>query len=239
MKSFIKSDFLSPRASGYITLVVLFLITHYIQLSPYFLFIMFTLAILISLFIYEYHYKVYRFFKSIPIEPSKIILGRYISSLIFMMILIFSQLVFMMNNSVQVQAELYYFYTWQDVIIVVCLGLILVSVIIPIIHLFKSIYTSIGLIAMLILYGGFLTVGALISSLTIDISTAFDKLNVEELPSTTEQLIAFDKLDAGFQIIVERYIPGQPYVTLILASIVLLVCSYLISVKLFDRKDLA
>lgn len=221
-------------------LAVLFLFTHLFPLPPYFLFVLFTLAILISLFFYEHYYKTNRFFKSIPIQPSKIILSRYITSLLFIIILIVSQIVFMMINSLQADTEFYFFYTWHDIIIVFSLGMILVSITTPIIHLFKSIYIAITLIGTLLLSAGFLINIRLVLSLVPDVSTAWDKLDAgEHIPNQTSSFVFAGHIDEGYQIIVERYLPGKPYVTLALTSIVLLVCSYFISVKLFKRKDLA
>lgn len=221
MNALIKGDFLSPRLSGYITLVVTFSLVHFVGFSPYSLFVLFTLTVLIALFLYDNYYKMDRFFKSMPIQPSKIILSRYVSSLMFIVGFVLIQVLFMTVNTLHPYSMLFYFYTWQDVIIVLCLGLILVSIVIPIFHLIKPIYLSLTFIGVLFFLGAFQTLDLLV------------------VLTDSENFIDFNRLDTGYQLIVEQYIPGQPYVTLTFISIILVVISYFISVKTFKRKDLA
>lgn len=221
MSALIKRDFLSPSLSGYIALAVVFLLGHFVSLPPYSLLVLLTLTFLISLFSYDYYYKVSRFFKSTPIHPSKIILSRYVSCLMFIVSLVLLQILFMSINYWNLYSELYYFYTWQDIIIVLSLGVIFVSIFIPIFHLFKSIYLSLSIIIVIFFVGMYQTLDLLVAH------------------TDSTDFIDFNGLDFGYQIVVENYIPGQPYVTLALLSIILLICSYLISVKLFTRKDLA
>src|SRR5699024_2352822 len=112
-------------------------------------------------------------------------------------------------------------YTFIEYLMLFAVLLLLVAIFFPILYFF-----NIGYVAMLIIFL-FLIIG---NVFTID-----GTINIMGM---TDEIV-FNRHDKGLALLAKCYIPFQPYLLVLLASIVLFIASIKISTLLLQRKDLS
>lgn len=155
---------------------------------------------------------------SLPVKRASIVQGRYMSILMVSIFFILYQglcgriLSLLFENN-------YYVYSWKDMLVLLCIAALIEVVAIPIYYGLSSFLMATGTLAFLYFF-------AIVSS----------------LPPLTgvlgmEQEIIFNDLDPGFVLVIEKYIPFQPYVTLSLVTGILFYLSLKLSELLFVKKE--
>lgn len=221
MMKLVKRDFSLTRPYEYVVMLSMFIIAHLISLPPYFLFTVATLSTVITMFYIDYRDHVQRFFTSLPIERKNVVWSRYVTAICTLVSFLMLQVGTMLLMKNAMPDRLYFFYDWQDIIIVFCIGVLIIACTIPFFHLFKSFYVSIIFIVFIFF--------------TVVFQIVFRLFSIMGL----EDRIELYQLDEGYQLLVEKYVPGQPYVTLLVATILLFIGSYFLSLYLFRRKELS
>lgn len=218
MLAFIKKDFLINSWVSYISFALFMIGTYYIGLSPYFMFIVGFFSFSFYVYFYDEKNDVNRFLSSIPVPRKVIVQSRYVYCMLINSFLILFQWGFMTLLS-PLLTENHYVYNWRDMIVLFSIGSIIIAISIPIINRFRSIYYGVGIIFALFAIGTFKIMDELINVLNMN------------------DVIDFNKLDAGYVLLVEKYFPFQPYVTLLIFIGVLLYLSMKISIHKFQKKD--
>lgn len=215
----VKKHLILPKLSGYLAFIGVFTFFLFSGISPYSLFVMMFLTITIVVLMYVRTTKMNLFYRSTAVKDTVIIQAQYISTSIFSISIILYQLLFMQWNTLFKYNLEFYFYTWKDIIIVFCMSILLISYIIPIYHLVQSVYTF-GFTLMITLFVGIIMI----------------ENSIKKLVGSMDQY--FYDLEMSYLSFVNKYVPGQPYVTLVITSLLLLIGSYFLSLYLFKKKDL-
>lgn len=203
-------------------LIFLLLLFQFIAFSPYLIFL-FSVFSLYGFLIYDHYYHVNRLFRSMPIKVSKLVKSQYFFLLLFPILFIAIQIIFMKVISMTIISHLYYTYTWQDIIIALCLGGIIIAIITPVIYVFKSLVNAIFFIIFL----PSIFLGVIFGRLVINADYEFN------------DIFQFVKDDTNYHLFIEHLLPGNAYISFIFITAILIVCSYFISVWICKRKDLA
>lgn len=218
MFSLIKKNFLLHNVAAYIT-IALFLTFFYIAtIPPYLLFLMIMLAFVVTTFYYDEKNNVNRFTVSLPVSKGTIVQSKYLFTLFISIVLIIYQSILMLFVPYIFEGS-HYIYDWRDMIILISLTMLLSSVVIPIYYSIDSfILTSFLGLSVFIVVSYFLT------------DELVNVLNMNEV-------IRLNDLDPGFSLLVEKYIPFQPYMILFIASAIFWYISMKGSKKILQSKD--
>ncbi|MGM8212375.1 ABC-2 transporter permease [Virgibacillus sp. W0430] len=202
----------------YVSILLFLVVAYVIKLPPIFLFLIVFLAIVISLFIFDYTGKMNRFLISLPVPKQRIVQSRYVALLLLALFLLFYQWGVMIFTSNIFGAD-YYVYSWRDIVTVFCLSGLIISITLPILYYFQSVIVSISIVLILYFLGTFLMLDPLVHVLAM------------------KNEIIFNELDPGFKRLVETYIPFQPYISLCVVTSFFLVSSVKLAEQFFLKKD--
>src|SRR5699024_9165397 len=112
-------------------------------------------------------------------------------------------------------------YTFIDFLMLFAVGLVLFAICYPILYFFYNSCVAMLIIFLFLIIGTFFT---------------FDgTFYILGMPDE----IVFNRHDKGLALLAKSYIPFQPYLLVLLASIVLFIASIKISTLLLQRKDLS
>src|SRR5699024_5942424 len=100
-------------------------------------------------------------------------------------------------------------------------GFLIFAICYSILYIFNNNYVAMLIIFLFLIIGTFFTIDR-----TINIMGMIDE-------------IVFNRHDKGLALLAKSYIPFQPYLLVLLASIVLFIASIKISTLLLQRKDLS
>lgn len=155
---------------------------------------------------------------SLPIILTEIVQSRYYYFSAMTVLLLLFQLAIMILNSVFLSNQ-NYIYSFHDIVILMCISLIIIGIITPIYYLIKSF-----VIATIVSGLFYFTITFLSLILLVNVLGIGDMIN-------------FNKLDPGYVLIVEKFIPFQPYLILMIASVLFYYLSMKFSEWLFIKKD--
>lgn len=218
MTSLIKHFFKMIDTPSYFILPFMLIVLYLGSVSPIFLFTVIIVSLPIMLFYYVNRNRLNRFMISLPISARNIVQSRYYFFIVMTVILLIFQLGVMLLNSVFLSNE-NYIYNIRDVVVLICMSLIIISFIGPIFHLIKSFMMA-----------------SMVSGLIYLIGTSFSLIFLTDVLSMND-VIYFNKLDAGYTLLVETYIPFQPYLILIVVSVLLYFLSMKVSEWLFIKRE--
>ncbi|SET59793.1 ABC-2 family transporter protein [Oceanobacillus limi] len=218
MVSLVKRDFIALK-NAILTALCLIPIGYLIHLPPIYTTVGLILPVLIiGSFYVDDRANINRFTLSLPINKDFIVKGRYLLFFTVWIGIIFYQA--MVGQLIETFSTLpRYTYHWIDILTVICLGLIVKAIFLPIYYFFES-FTVASIISA-ILYGVLL-----ISSFT----PLIEILRMEDH-------IIFNDLDQGIVPLVEKSIPFQPFFVLVIVSITIYLLSLKISGLIFSRKE--
>lgn len=218
MVSLIKHHFKTVDLPSYIIIPILLSFFYVAHIPPMFLYGVTVISIPIIIYLLNNKNKVDRFLISLPVEKKSIIKSRYLFSVMMATIILLFQLAVMFVHSLLFGGT-QYVYDWKDICVLLCLAVIVTAIFIPIYHVFRSFILATAIISILFFLGVFFTLPKLI--------------NVLEM----KDVIIFNDLDPGLSMLVEKYIPYQPYALLIMISVAVFYISMIISQRLYERKD--
>lgn len=218
MVALLKQHALSNTIFNYVSILLFLAVAYFIALPPIFLFLIVFLALLLSLFIFDHTGKVNRFLVSLPVPKKRVVQSRYVALLLAALLVGLYQWLIMHLFSIIFEID-YYVYGWQDIVIVFCLGSLLTSFSLPIMYYFRSTYMSISIVFIMYCTSIFFSFEPLARVLTM------------------KDEVIFNDLDRGFKLLIEKYIPYQPYLLLMSATFILLYASIKLSERLYLKKD--
>lgn len=218
MDSLIKHHLFMIDGLSYFLIGGLIVGGHIVLFPPTFLFIVTVTSLMIAFHYYLDKNKSNQFLISLPISFKAIIHSKYIFIFIMVAFIILLQGITMLIINVFVGTS-QYTYDWRDIIVLLCTATIILSIIIPIYHFFKSMILSTTIVAMIFLIGFFTVMNRIIDVMV------------------QGETIIFNNLDPGLVLITEKYIPYEPYTILISATLLLLFISMKVSVYLFKVRD--
>ncbi|MGM8364530.1 ABC-2 transporter permease [Virgibacillus sp. W0181] len=218
MLALLKQHVLYSSTWMYISILLFLAAAYFVTLPPIFLFLIVFLAILISLFIFDHTGKMNRYLVSLPISKKRIVQSRHVSLLLFALILLLYQWVVMIVFSAIFETD-YYVYGWRDIVTVLCLSSLIMSFSLPLLYYFQSVLFSISIILVIYFLGTFFILDPLVHVLKMD------------------DVIIFNDLDPGFKLLVEKYIPFQPYTLLCIFTLILLFLSMKLSEQFYTKRE--
>lgn len=219
MFSFIKQIFSLYGIFSYLV-IALFLAFFYIgTIPPYFLFLIIIVAFMISTLYYDDKNLVNRFNVSLPVSKGTIVKSRYLFSIIVSIILIAYQAVLMLLLPLILGETSHYIYDWRDIVILISLTMLITSVMMPIYYMFQSFAIATIILFFLSSICGYFVLDHFVSLLDMG------------------EVIIFNEMDPGFPILVETYIPFQPYIILSIVSVFIFYMSMKGSEKILSLKD--
>ncbi len=202
--------------------ILLFLLTipmFYAVMFPlYFIFVAYVLAITVGLFFTDQREKSKLYMSSLPVNRVSIVRGRYVSILMVSICFVLYQSIWGRILSLTLENN-YYVYSWKDMLVLLCIAALIEVVAIPIYYGLSSFLMATGILAFLYFLSIILTLPPLTNVLGM------------------EHEIIFNDLDPGYVLLVEKYIPFQPYITLVLATAILFYLSLKLSELLFVKKE--
>src|SRR5699024_1541909 len=174
-------------------------------------------AVGFSTFTYDEKNKTNIAIVSMPIKKQTIVISRYLYSVGILVIILFIE---------WAGTNISYSSTFEpntciDFLMLIAVGPLLVAVCYAILYLFYNSYVAMLIIFLFLIIGTFFTIDG-----TINIMGMADE-------------IVFNSHDKGLALLAKSYIPFQPYLLVLLASIGLFIASIKISTLLLQRKDLA
>ncbi|MEI3607345.1 ABC-2 transporter permease [Pseudogracilibacillus sp. SE30717A] len=217
MLTFVKKDFSLHRWSTYIGIAVFLFLAYFITLPSTFIFVVCLFALFLPVFYDDAEHKVNRYFISTPVKKEVILTSRYLFSVLIILMILVMQLGIMVLLE-PLKGGTLYIYNWKDIFVLFCIGCTIIAISIPIITLFNSINLSFGIILALFGAGN-----------TLLIIELFNVLHMEDE-------ILLNDLDGGFILLVEKYLPFQPYIMLGIITAIILLASWFVTLKLFNRK---
>lgn len=203
---------------SYLSIAVIVCLAYLVAIPPTFLFIVSTVAIPIFIFYYDDKNKVNRFVVSLPIEKKTLISSKYIFMFVLALTILLFQMMIMFTFSALGNGL--YMYDWRDIIVLICSASIIIAICIPIFYFIKSFMLATGIIMGGTFLGTFLIMTPLINVLGM------------------KDVIIFNDLDPGLVLLVEKYIPFQPYFMLGVLSLIIFYLSMKLSEKLLSYKDI-
>lgn len=198
----------------YILLVGTILATNTSTLPPILTLFIITLSFVINQFYYDQRAYIHRFLISLPMPKKSIVQSRYISVIFIILLYVLIQWLLGFTG-----VEMHYAFHWEDVIAVISLQFVLIAIVIPLFYLIPSFIIAAGTIIVMMIFGLFYFVDALVSILGL------------------EEEIIFNDLDPGLVLLVEKYIPYQPYLILVIVSIAFLYLSVKLSTYIFSLRN--
>lgn len=219
MFSLMKKDYYVLNWLTYFSLVIGLIALYIVNIPPIFLFATFFLSLLITLFYYEDKNKTNRYIGSMPISKKKMVQSRYIFlagiALVFLLFqwivtLYIPQIITISDN---------YIYGWRDIIVLYAIALVMIAVSGMIFYLFRSFLLATCIFLLLYFISTILLLDPLVKVLGMT------------------EYISFTDMDRGFVLLVEKYIPFQPFLVLIAAALLTFYISMKIAVWIFSRKN--
>ncbi len=216
--TFIKKDFLINKWYTYLGIAIFLFATYFVTLPPTFIFVVCFFALFFSVFSDDAKHKVHRYFVSTPVKRDVILSSRYLFSILMVLLLLLLQIGCMIVLGPLKEYNLY-IYNWKDILVLFCIGCTIIAISMPIFTIFNSVEIPLGIILALFGAGNVILIIELIEVLGMD------------------DEIIFNDLDGGFILIVEKYLPFQPYIMLGILTAIILLVSWFITRKLFNRKS--
>lgn len=210
----IKANLMLSSIWMYVLVIGTVLAANATTLPPIFILIIITLSFVITQFYYDQNVHINRFFISLPVSKKVIVHCRYISIVLVIMLYIFIQWALKFTG-----VEMHYAFDWKDILTTLSLEFIIIAIVIPFFYLIPSFIIAVSTITILMFFGLFYFLDELIAVLG------------------WEDEIIFNDLDPGLTLLVEKYIPYQPFLIFILIAIVLLYISMKISVYIFHLRS--
>lgn len=217
----IKQHFMLNGIFTYIFIAFMMAFFYIGTIPPYFLFGIVIIAFIITSFYYDDKSSVNRFIVSLPVSKGMLIKSRYYYTIVTALLIITFQYLVMLIVSMFFNGP-HYIYQWEDIIILICLTMLMSSVILLIYYTFQSFISA----SVITLFG-----------LVIGIYFLIDHL-VNILDMHEDEVIIFNDLDPGFPLLVETIMSLQPYVSLLVVSLVIFFVSMKGSEKMFYKKDI-
>ena len=218
MTALIKKDLLLTLPI--ITVMSLFLvIMTLIDVPAVFIMLVGMMAGILSPFTYDEKNKTNLFLFSLPVSKRQIVVSRFVYSLLVLTAVLFIQgISWLIADSLAVFSPAPY--EFHDFIVFFAIGLLIISAFYPILYFFNNSYQAMLVILILISAGTFFTMDPIIHILNMN------------------DTIVFNGIDKGFALLIEKYIPFQPYFLLFLLSAGICICSMRCSEWMLKRKDI-
>ena len=217
MLALIKKDFQIFNPFVYLFLSLLIFGMAYVSLPAIFMMVIGTFAVGFSTFTYDEKNKTNIAVVSMPIPKQTMVISRYLYSVGILVTILFIEWI---GTNISYSST-FEPYSFVDFLMLFAVGLVLFAFCYPILYFFNNSYVAMLLIFLFIIIGTFFTIDA-----TTNIMGMTDE-------------IVFNRHDKGLALLAENYIPFQPYLLVLLASIGMFLASIKISTLLFQRKDLS
>src|SRR5699024_1565322 len=217
MLTLIKKDFQIFNPFVYLFLSLLLFGMAYVSLPAIFMMIIGAFAVGFFAFTYEEKNNTTIAVVSMLIKKPTMVISRYLYSVGILVIILFIEWI---GTNISYSST-FEPYTFIDFLMLFAVGLVLFAICYPILYFFINSYVSMLIIFFFLIIGTFLTIDG-----TINIMGMTDE-------------IVFNRHDKGLALLAKSYIPFQPYLLVLLASIGLFIASIKISTLLFQRKDLS
>jgi len=219
MYTLIKHHFQTIDLTSLILIPVMLLFFYFAHMPPMFLFIVTVVSFPIIIYFFNHKYKIDRFLVSLPVHKNTIITSRYLFTVIIAVIILLYQVIMMfvittLFNGTQ------YVYSFNDIVVLLCLAAIIPAIAIPIYHIFHSFTMATTVVSILFFLSVIFTVPLLVEVLGMG------------------DMIIFNDLDPGLSMLVEEIIPYQPFLILMMISIIIFYISMTISRKLYIKRDI-
>ena len=217
MLALIKKDFQIFNPFVYLFLSLLIFGMAYVSLPAIFMMVIGAFAVGFSTFTYDEKNKTNIAVVSMPIKKQTMVISRYLYSVGILVIILFIEWI---GTNISYSST-FEPYTFIDFLMLFAVGLVLFAICYPILYFFNNSYVAMLIIFLFLIIGTFFTIDG-----TINIMGMTDE-------------IIFNRHDKGLALLAKSYIPFQPYLLVLLASIVLFIASIKISTLLLQRKDLS
>lgn len=204
--------------TSYIVIPIMLFVFYVGYIPPTFLFVVTVISLPIIIYFINYKSNLDRFLISLPIEKNDIIKSRYLFTVMMAFIVLLFQVILMFIITTLFDGA-QYVYGWQDIFVLMCLAMIVPAIAIPIYHLFRSFILATTVIAILFFISMFLMLSQLINILGM------------------KDIIIFNDLDPGLSMLVEKFIPYQPFPILIIISVAIFYISIFVSQQLYTLRD--
>jgi len=219
MYTLIKHHFQTIDLTSLILIPVMLLFFYFAHMPPMFLFIVTVVSFPIIIYFFNHKYKIDRFLVSLPVHKNTIITSRYLFTVIIAVIILLYQVIMMfvittLFNGTQ------YVYSFNGIVVLLCLAAIIPAIAIPIYHIFHSFTMATTVVSILFFLSVIFTVPLLVEVLGMG------------------DMIIFNDLDPGLSMLVEEIIPYQPFLILMMISIIIFYISMTISRKLYIKRDI-
>jgi len=219
MYRLIKHHFQTIDLTSLILIPVMLFVFYFAHIPPMFLFIVTVVSFPIIIYFYNHKYKIDRFLVSLPVHKNAIINSRYLFTVIIAVIILLFQMIMMfvittLFNGTQ------YVYSFKDIVVLLCLAAIIPAIAIPIYHIFHSFTMATTIVSILFFLSVIFTIPLLVEVLGM------------------EDIIIFNDLDPGLSMLVAEIIPYQPFLILMIISIIIFYISMTISQKLYINRDI-
>src|SRR5699024_5094380 len=201
----------------YLFLSLLIFGMAYVSLPAIFMMIIGAFAVGFSTFTYDEKNKTNIAVVSMPIKKQTMVISRYLYSVVVLVIILFIE----WAGTNITYSSTFEPYTYIDFLMLFAVSLVIFGVCYTILYFFYNSYVAMLLIMLVLFIGTFFTIDG-----TINIMEMTDE-------------IVFNRHDKGLALLAKSYIPFQPYLLVLLASIVLFIASIKISTLLLQRKDLS
>lgn len=215
MYPLIKQNLLITSAWSYVTILIIIAFSYIVTLPPIFSLLIIVMSLLITLFYYDDKNKVNPFLISLPIAKKSIVQSRYVTMVYLSIMLLFYQWLLMFLFS----TDSHYIYNWRDAITVISILLIMNAIYIPIYYLLRSPHVATGVVLIIFFIVGISFITPLVNVLDMN------------------DFIIFNDLDAGFHLLVERYIPFFPYLFFPIIALGIFYTSMKITERIYIYKD--
>ncbi|RLL46746.1 hypothetical protein D8M04_05960 [Oceanobacillus piezotolerans] len=219
MLHFIKRDFLLTWSSWALITLLLIPVGYITYIPPTFILLLIFSSVLFGSFFYDQKATIHRTNISLPLRRTAIVMSRYVFFLLFTVIVVLLQWGVISMMDAWIPTPNYYVYGFKDFITVTCLFLLLIAVFAPMYYLIRNPHITFSVYLIIL----FLLQFILLSLLT-------DVLGMTNY-------VSFNEIDQGFVLLVEKYIPFQPYLILVILSIGLYIVSLKISEKIFSKQS--
>ncbi len=217
----VKHNFLIHQPLTYIIILLFVLFAVFVNIPGSFSFVVTFFTIIVSLFFYDHHHKAQKFTLSLPVSKKEMVNGRYYFSIIIIITTLLIMWVWMnILSSTPLPLDGRYLYHWKDVIILFAIGSVMIGFTMPILYLLP------------------LKLSIIIIAIGYFISTFFyTTIMIDSLHRDNADLIVLNDMDAGLTVLAEKIIPFQPYVILLIGSIMILYVSMKLSTFIVKRRD--
>ncbi|WP_164667951.1 ABC-2 transporter permease [Virgibacillus doumboii] len=219
MATLLKRDFLVTKGTTDIPVLIVLILAYVMMLPPTFTFFIIVLSLLINIYYYDHRATINRFAVSLPISRKTIIQSRYVYFFIITNFVVLFQLVIGYGLTYFTSGD-FYAYVWKDIVTLVCLALIMGAIFIPLFYLFKQFLIAASTMMLIFFFMVFFSLTPLTSVLGM------------------ENYVNFNALDPGYALLIEKYIPGLPFIITGIATFFLYFLSMKLSTHIWQHKDL-